>query len=326
MKLATIKSTHKDGTLVITNKEMTHYTPAEHLAATMQHAFDNWDAVAPALLELYSQINTGQVETFPLKQGDLLAPLPRGFQFLDGSVYLSHVELTRKSRGAEMPPNLYHDPLMYQGTADHFMVAHDPIEIANTDWGLDFEAEVVVVTNHVPQGVTVEDAGKHVVALGLINDISLRSLAKEELLKGFGFIHVKPHNTLSPVFVTPDELGDAWHENKLHLPMHCTLNGELFGKCEAGEDMYFDYAQLIHHAAKTRPLHAGTVIGAGTISNHDRSKGSSCIVERRMLETLEHGEAKTPFLKDGDIIRIEMPDSTGTSPFGVIEQKVVAKK
>lgn len=328
MKLGSLKQGGLDGTLVVVNKELTQYTIVKNIAKTMQEALDNWETVKDDLQCVYNRLNENHesIDAIDLNVDYLAAPLPRGYQFLDGSVYLSHVELTRKSRGAEMPPNLYHDPLMYQGTADTFMGATDNIEIADESWGLDFEAEVVVVTNNVPQGISVEDAEKYIIAITLINDISLRTLAKEELAKGFGFIHVKPHNTLAPVFVTPDELGDAWKDTKLHLPMVCTYNGREFGRCEAGDDMYFNYAQLIHHAAKTRPLCAGTVIGAGTVSNHDRSKGSSCIVERRMLEIVEEGgEAKTPFMKHGDTIKIEMPDISGKSPFGIINQKVVKK-
>lgn len=326
MKLASLKQGGRDGKLIVVNKDLTKYAFAKGIAETMQQAIEEWDTVSEGLQCIYNRLNDAnpeRIEMFDLDMNYLAAPLPRAYQFLDGSVYLSHVELTRKSRGAEMPPNLYHDPLMYQGTADHFMAATDDLPIADESWGLDFEAEIVVVTNHVPQGVSVEEAASHIKFITLINDVSLRTLAKEELAKGFGFIHVKPHNALAPVLVTPDELGEHWKESKLHLPMVCTLNGEVFGKCEAGDDMYFSYAQLISHAAKTRPLCAGTVIGAGTVSNHDRSRGSSCIVEKRMLEMVEDGEAKTPFMKAGDTIRIEMPLPNGTSPFGVIEQKVV---
>jgi fumarylacetoacetate (FAA) hydrolase len=327
MKLGSLKQGGLDGVLIVVNKNLTKYTFATNIAQTMQEALDNWNTIKGDLQCIYNRLNDGHesLEMYDLNTRYLAAPLPRGFQFLDGSVYLSHVELTRKSRGAEMPPNLYHDPLMYQGTADKFMSATDDIEIADESWGLDFEAEVVVVTDDVPQGISIEEAAQHIIAITLINDISLRTLAKNELTKGFGFIHVKPHNTLAPVFVTPDELGDTWKDTKLHMPMICTLNGQEFGHCEAGDDMYFNYAQLIHHAAKTRPLSAGTIIGAGTVSNHDRSKGSSCIVERRMLEIIEKGEAITPFMKSGDLIRIEMSDNEGQSPFGVIEQKVVKK-
>ncbi|MFT7144451.1 MAG: fumarylacetoacetate (FAA) hydrolase [Alphaproteobacteria bacterium] len=326
MKLASLKEGGRDGTLIVVSKDLTKYAIPKNIASTMQAAIEDWETVSNELQYVYNRLNDGNpelIEAFDLDKRYLAAPLPRAYQFLDGSVYLSHVELTRKSRGAEMPPNLYHDPLMYQGTADHFMAATEDLPIADESWGLDFEAEVVIVTDSVPQGVSVEDAGTHIKFITLINDVSLRALAKNELGKGFGFIHVKPHNALAPILVTPDELGDAWKDSKLHLPMICTLNGEPFGKCEAGDDMYFNYAQLIHHAAKTRPLAAGTVIGAGTISNHDRTKGSSCIVEKRMLEMVENGEATTPFMKVGDTIRIEMPLPKGISPFGVIEQKVV---
>tara|TARA_R110000868_G_scaffold189695_2_gene433034 strand:+ start:81149 stop:82135 length:987 start_codon:yes stop_codon:yes gene_type:complete len=326
MKLASLKQGGRDGTLIVVSKDLKKYAIPKNIAKTMQEAIENWETLSTELQCVYNRLNDANpelIEALDLDMKYLAAPLPRSYQFLDGSVYLSHVELTRKSRGAEMPQNLYHDPLMYQGTGDNFMAAHEDLPIADETWGLDFEAEIVVVTDHVPQGVSVEKAAEHIKFITLINDVSLRGLAKNELGKGFGFIHVKPHNALAPIFVTPDELSDVWKDTKLHLPMVCTLNGEEFGRCDAGEDMYFNYAQLIHHAAKTRPLFAGTVIGAGTISNHDRSKGSSCIVEKRMLEMMENGEATTPFMKPGDIIRIEMPYKDGISPFGVIEQKVV---
>ncbi len=258
----------------------------------------------------------------PFDPAACASPLPRAYQWADGSAYVNHVELVRKARGAEMPESFWSDPLMYQGGSDSFLGPCDSIVMASEDWGIDFEAEVAVVTDDVPMGVSAAEAGRHIVLFMLVNDVSLRNLIPGELAKGFGFFQAKPSSAFSPVAVTPDELGKAWDGRKLHLPLTSTLNGQLFGRPDAGVDMTFDFPTLIAHAAKTRPLGAGTIVGSGTVSNKDRSVGSSCLAEKRMLETIEDGEAKTPFMRFGDRIRIEMFDKAGASIFGAIEQVV----
>ena len=259
---------------------------------------------------------------FALDSRDLAAPLPRAFQWADGSAYVNHVELVRKARGAELPDSFWTEPLMYQGGSDGFLGPRDPIVAAEEAWGIDFEAEVAVITDAVPAGIGADQAGAHIKLVMLANDMSLRSLIPAEVATGFGFFHSKPASAFSPAAVTPDELGPAWDGAKLHLPLLSHLNGEVFGRPDAGTDMTFDFPTLIAHAAKTRALGPGTIIGSGTVSNRDRSLGSSCIAERRMLEVLEAGEARTPFLRFGDVVRIEMLDEAGRSIFGAIEQHV----
>jgi fumarylacetoacetate (FAA) hydrolase len=273
--------------------------------------------------ELAEVLENGRVtQAFDFKVADLAAALPRAPQFVDGSAYLAHVERVRKARGAEMPPSFQHDPLMYQAVSDGFLSPTEPIRVADEAWGIDFESEVGVVVDDVPAGVTPAEAAKHIRLVLLINDVSLRNLIPEELAKGFGFLQSKPRSALSPVAVTPDELGDAWKDGKLHLPLVTHLNGKLFGEPNAGVDMQFSFPQLIAHAAKTRPLAAGSIVGSGTIANQDESKGSSCLAEKRVLEIIKEGKPKTPFLKFGDTVRIEMFDKNGASIFGVIEQVV----
>ncbi len=259
---------------------------------------------------------------FPFDPAACASPLPRAYQWADGSAYVNHVELVRKARGAEMPESFWTDPLMYQGASDSFLGPRDPIVMADEAWGIDFEAEVAVVTGDVPMGVSADDSGQYIRLIMLVNDVSLRNLIPGELAKGFGFFQAKPSSAFSPVAVTPDELGEAWDGGKLHLPLVSTLNGEVFGRPDAGVDMTFDFPTLIAHAAKTRPLAAGTIVGSGTVSNKDRSAGSSCIAERRMIETIEKGAPETPFLRFGDRVRIEMFDQEGASLFGAIEQEV----
>jgi fumarylacetoacetate (FAA) hydrolase len=322
MKLATLKTDVRDGILVVVNRELTKAKLVPTIALTLQAALDNWCEVEPRLQEAYRLINESKGEFIPFDSYKMAAPLPRAYQWLDGSAYLSHVERVRKARGAEMPENLYSDPLMYQGASDNMLGACDPIEAANEDWGIDFEAEVGVITDDVPYGVSVNDAAAHIKLAVLINDVSLRNLIPDELAKGFGFLHGKPARAFSPVAVTPDELGAAWENTKLHLPLNVTWNGQLVGNANAGEDMQFSFAQLIHHAAKSRKLAAGTIVGSGTVSNVDSTKGYSCIVEKRVVEIIETSSAMTEYLRYGDKIRIEMLDEQGHSIFGAIEQKV----
>ena len=323
MKLGTLKSGGRDGTLVVVSHDLSRAVVAAQIAPSLQIALEKWAAVAPELQSLYERLNRIECpDAFPLDPKMLTAPLPRAYQWLDGSAYLSHVELARQARGATMPPEFRTDPLMYQGCSDYFFGPHDPIFMADESWGIDFEAEVAVVTDDVPMGVNAAEAGKHIRLLMLINDVSLRNLIAPELAKGFGFVQSKPASSCSPVAVTPEELGNAWDGGKVHLPLVSHLNGQLFGQPNAGEDMYFDFPTLISHAAKTRKLGAGTIIGSGTVSNHDRSHGFSCIVEKRMHETVERESATTQFMRFGDRVRIEMFDKAGRSIFGAIEQTV----
>ena len=323
MKLATLKRGGRDGTLVVVSHDLTRAASAGQIAHTLQAALDNWATMAPQLESLYEALNRGiQPNGFALDPSLLAAPLPRAYQWLDGSAYLSHVELARQSRGAKMPPEFRTDPLMYQGCSDYFLGPHDPILMADEAWGIDFEAEVAVVTDAVPMGVGTTDAGRHIRLLMLVNDVSLRNLIAQELSKGFGFVQSKPASSCSPVAVTPDELGEAWDGGKIHLPLVSHLNDKLFGQPDAGHDMCFDFPTLITHAAKTRRLGPGTIIGSGTVSNYDRSCGFSCIVEKRMHETVEHGSPTSQFMRFGDRVRIEMFDKDGHSIFGAIEQSV----
>lgn len=323
MKLASLKTGGRDGTLIVTSRDLTRYIVVPQIAATLQQALEHWPVCLPQLQEIYHELNDGVLEGSPLDFSALAAPLPRAYQWLDGSAYLSHVERVRQARGAEMPASFREDPLMYQGGSDIFLGPRDTIHAADEAWGIDFESEVAVITNDVPLGTPDDDASAtHIKLLMLVNDLSLRNLIPAELAKGFGFIHGKPPTTFSPVAVTPDELGENWQNSKLHLPLITQLNGELFGNPNAGEDMQFNFAQLIQHAAKTRPLSAGTIIGSGTVSNRDLTRGCSCLAERRVLEIIENGKASTPFMKHSDQIKIEMLNDNGESIFGSIEQVV----
>lgn len=322
MKLASLKA-GRDGSLVVVDRSLSRAARVPEIAPTLQAALDDWERVAPRLNEVSNSLDRGDAKnSFALNVDALAAPLPRAYQWLDGSAYLSHVELARKARGAEMPPELYSDPLMYQGVSDGFLGARDPILVADEAWGADFEAEIAVITGDVPMGISREHAARYIRLFMLVNDVSLRALIPAELAKGFGFLHGKPASACSPVAVTAGELGTAWDGAKLHLPLESRLNGKVFGRPNAGVDMQFDFPALITHAAKTRSLSAGTIIGSGTVSNHDRSVGASCLVEKRMIETLEHGKAQTPFLRFGDSVRIEMRDASDVSIFGAIEQRV----
>jgi fumarylacetoacetate (FAA) hydrolase len=319
MKLASLKG-GRDGRLVIVSRDLARAVMAA--VPSLQAVLDDWDRHAPALEELSGRLEAGSLApTFAFDPCACASPLPRAYQWADGSAYVTHVELVRKARGAEMPASFWTDPLMYQGGSDGFLGPRDDIR-ADEAWGIDLEGEVAVITGDVPYGCSVEEAGRCIRLVMLCNDVSLRNLIPAELAKGFGFFQSKPASAFSPVAVTPDELGDAWRDGKLHLPLLVDINGVPFGAPNAGQDMVFSFPQLITHAAKTRALAAGTIIGSGTISNQDRTLGSACIAERRMLEQLETGACKTPFLKFGDRVRIEMRDREGRSIFGAIEQHV----
>ncbi len=322
MKLATFKTSGRDGMLVVVSRDLTKATPVPEIASTLQDALDAWLESEPRLRQVYQALNEGSCEAIPFDALKVAAPLPRAYQWLDGSAYLSHVERVRKARGVDMPKSLFDDPLMYQGASDNMLAACDPIEAVTEAWGIDFEAEVAVITDDVEYGVCVDNAASHIKLVLLVNDVSLRNLIPDELAKGFGFLHGKPASAFSPVAVTPDELGTAWDNAELHLPLIVHWNGRLFGKANAGADMQFNFARLISHAAKTRKLIAGTIIGSGTVSNYDLTAGYSCIVEKRVVEIIETGAAVTSFMHFGDKIRIEMFDGAGHSIFGAIEQEV----
>jgi fumarylacetoacetate (FAA) hydrolase len=323
MKLASLKS-GRDGRLCVVSKDLSKAVEVPHIAATLQVAIDNWDAMAEELAMVYQRLNAGHApEAFDLDPAQLAAPLPRAYQWADGSAYVNHVELVRKARGAELPESFWTDPLMYQGGSDGFLGPRDDIIAGDEAWGIDFESEVAVITDDVPMGTDKAQAGSHIKLLMLVNDVSLRNLIPGELAKGFGFFHGKPASAFSPVAVTPDELGDAWDGSRVNLPLITDYNGKRFGSPDAGTDMTFDFCDLVAHAAKSRILGAGTVIGSGTVSNLDRSKGSSCLAEVRMLETLDTGAPVTEFMKYGDSVRIEMLDGEGQSVFGAIDQRVV---
>ncbi|MFK8012449.1 MAG: fumarylacetoacetate hydrolase family protein, partial [Marinicellaceae bacterium] len=310
--------------LIVVSRDNKSAVIVESIATNMQEAIDNWDDVIDELTEVYDKLNNNDItDVFDLDKKMLAPPLPRCFQFLDGSAYLAHVERVRKARGAEMPPSFLVDPLMYQATSDSFLAAHDDVVVTSEDYGIDFESEVAVITDDVPMGVSVEQAAQHIKLICIINDVSLRNLIPAELAKGFGFVQSKPPTALSPFFVTPDELGKAWKDTKVHLPLHSHLNGEWFGNPEAGVDMQFNFAQLIAHAAKTRPLAAGAMIGSGTIANEDESLGSSCLAEKRVLEIINDGKATTPFMSFGDDIEIKMLDKKGNNIFGTIQNTIV---
>lgn len=320
MKLASLKNNKKDGVLVVVSRDLTRCieVPSIH---TLQQAIETWEASEPTLKSIYGALNQQIDKGEPFDPTKAHSPLPRAYQWLDGSAYVNHVELVRKARGAEMPISFWTDPLMYQGGSDAFAGPCDPILAADESYGIDFESEIAIITDDVPMGISTDQAIPHIKLLMLVNDVSLRGLIPGELAKGFGFIHGKPATSFSPVAVTPDEI--EWADCKVHLPLYTYVNGREFGCPNAGVDMTFNFAQLIAHAAKTRVLSAGTIIGSGTISNKDKSVGSSCLAEKRMLEIIETGTATTPFLKFGDQVKIEMLDAKGQSIFGSIDQVVV---
>jgi len=333
MKLATLRNGSRDGRLVVVSRDLTRCTDASFLAPTLQAALDDWRRISPHLAALAETLEHGAVPSERFHEHEALSPLPRAYQWADGSAYVNHVELVRKARNAEMPESFWTDPLIYQGGSDSFLAPRDPIAMADEAWGIDMEAEIAVIIDDVPMGGSREQAQEAIRLLMLVNDVSLRGLIPAELAKGFGFFQSKPSSAFSPVAVTPDELGEAWDGGKVHLPLLVDLNGERFGRANAGIDMTFDFPTLIAHAAKTRPLSAGTIIGSGTVSNKleggpgkpvsEGGAGYSCIAEVRMVETITRGEPATPFLRFGDVVRIEMRDAGGRSIFGAIEQTVV---
>lgn len=332
MKLGSLKEGGRDGTLIVVSRGLSHAIRADGIAPTLQRALEDWSSVAPRLNALSEQLNAAVAGdglatlsgVFALDPAQLAAPLPRAYEFVDGSAYLPHVERVRKARNAEVPASFYVDPLMYQATSAGFYGPRDAVIVPSEAYGIDLEAEIVVITDDVAMAVTPEQAAAHIQLIGLVNDVSLRNLIPDELAKGFGFLQSKPRSALSPVFVTPDELGVAWQDCKVHLSLTTHLNGNWFGAPEAGVDMQFNFAQLIAHAARTRPLSAGTIVGSGTIANQDTSTGASCLAEQRVVETLRDGKAATPFMRFGDRIRIEMFDHDGKSIFGAIEQTMTA--
>ncbi len=334
MKLGSLKG-GRDGRLVVVSADLAWCASAAHIAPTLQAALDDWERVEPQLRLLDQDLAHAAIPRERFHEREAAAPLPRAFQWADGSAYVNHVALVRQARGAEMPESFWHDPLMYQGASDEMLAPRDPIPLADEAWGCDLEAEVVVVTGDVPRGVSAEDALRHVRLVGLVNDVSLRNLIPAELAKGFGFVQSKPASALSPVLVTPDELGERWRDGKLSGTLSVDLNGRPFGRADAGVDMTFGFGTLVAHVAKTRNLAAGSVIGSGTVSNRDADGGPgkpieaggvgySCIAEVRTVETILEGSARTPFLKHGDGVRIWMEDETGHPIFGTIEQTVVA--
>ena len=333
MKLASLHS-GRDGRLILVSRDLTRATDASDIAPSLQAALDNWTAVRPLLETRYHQLNAGHTaESFELVPQQLASPLPRAYHWADGSAYVNHVELVRKARGAELPDSFWQDPLMYQGGSDTFLGPHTDIPLVDDNWGLDFEAEVVVITDDVPMGVTPEQAESHIQLLMLVNDVSLRGLIPAELAKGFGFYQSKPSSAFSPVAVTPDELGAAWSDAKVRLPIRVDYNNQPFGRANAGVDMTFDFGRLIAHAARSRTLGAGAIIGSGTVSNKQNTEwgssisdggvGYSCIAERRMIETINDGRPNTAFMGLGDRVRIWMEDAEGHSIFGDIDQRVV---
>lgn len=332
MKLASLKH-GRDGRLVIVSQDLAWFTDAFLIAPTLQAALDDWDRCEPELRALAESLEHGAVPRGRFHERDAAAPLPRAYQWADGSAYVNHVQLVRQARGAEMPESFWTDPLMYQGGSDNFLAPRDPIPLKDEAWGCDLEAEVVVVTGDVPLGASREEALAAIRLIGLVNDVSLRNLIPAELAKGFGFVQSKPASALSPVFVTPDALGDRWKDGKLHGTLSVDLNGAPFGRADAGVDMTFDFGTLIAHLAKTRALGTGSILGSGTVSNRDADGGPgrpvaegglgySCIAEVRTVETILRGKPETPFLKPGDVVRIEMLDEKHHSIFGAIEQVV----
>jgi fumarylacetoacetate (FAA) hydrolase len=333
VKLATLDDGSRDGRLVVVSQDLTHCTDARRIAPTLQAALDDWSRVAPQLEALSRGLALEAVPVERFHERRARAPLPRAYHWADGSAYVNHVELVRRARGATVPESFWDDPMMYQGGSDSFLSPRAPILLASDEWGVDLEAEIAVVADDVPMGASVERAGAAIRLVMLVNDVSLRGLVAAELAKGFGFIHSKPSTAFSPVAVTPDELGAAWSDHKVHLPLLTFVNGKPLGRAEAGEDMTFDFARLIAHSARTRPLSAGAIIGSGAVSNRgadggpgttiaEGGRGYSCLAEVRTVETLRHGAATTPFLKFGDTLRIEMKNRVGHSIFGAIEQKV----
>ena len=334
MKLATLKRGGRDGTLVVVSRDLSRCRAVPAIAGTLQAALDEWESAEQQLRQVYEALNSNAADGDPFDESACASPLPRAYQWADGSAYINHVELVRKARNAEVPESFYTDPLMYQGASDSFIGPRDTV-IADESWGIDFEAEVTVVTGDVPMGTTPDAAARAIRLIMLVNDVSLRNLIPNELAKGFGFFQSKPASAFSPVAVTPDELGDAWKDVRVHLPLTVHLNDKLFGNPNAGVDMTFDFGQLVAHAARTRELETGSIIGSGTVSNKqgdlwgssidNGGVGYCCLAEVRTYETIEQGKPATPFMKAGDTVRIEMFDRDGKSIFGTIHNTVIAK-
>ncbi len=322
MKLGTIKNGERDGRLVVVSCDLERYVEATGIAPNMQAALDHWNEAAPKLKLLYAELNSGKINGNKTDFSKFLSPLPRAYEWIDGSAYVNHVVLVRKARGAEPPETLLTDPLIYQGGSGVFLAPTEDIPLVDEKWGLDFEAEVCVVLGDTPLGTKATDAEKFIRLLTIANDVTLRNLIPNELQKGFGFFQSKPATAFAPVACTPDELGSAWHEGRVHLPLLTKYNGKKFGDPEAGEEMHFSFLQLIEHIAKTRAYTAGTILGSGTVSNEDRARGSSCLAEVRMIETIDNGKPSTPFMKKGDSVEIEMFGPDGRSLFGRIAQNV----
>ncbi|PHR20165.1 MAG: 2-keto-4-pentenoate hydratase [Fluviicola sp.] len=322
MKLASINNGTRDGQLVVVNNDLNKAVKVENIN-TLQQALDTWTESSLELQKIADRLENGSIDgIFDFTESNVMAPIPRAYHWVDGSAYVTHVELVRKARGAELPASFWEDPLVYMGASDALIGANDDIEVESEEWGIDFEAEVAVITDDVPAGTKAKDALKHIKLIAIVNDVSLRNLIPVELGKQFGFYQSKPWTSFSPVAVTPDELGDAWKDGKVHLPLISTLNNEKIGSPNAGVDMTFDFGKLIEHVSKTRSLMAGTIIGSGTVANAGSVDGSSCLAEVRCLEIIEHGKPITPFMKFGDSIKIEMNDLNGKSVFGEINQKV----
>ncbi|MFW5966862.1 MAG: fumarylacetoacetate hydrolase family protein [Persicimonas sp.] len=323
MKLGTLKDGTRDGRLVVVKGDNSVYAPAEGIARTMQEALDNWDEVEPKLRGLAKKLDSGQVDGEPVDVDNFHSPLPRAYEWIDGSAYINHIVLVRKARDAEPPETLETDPLVYQGGSSHLLAPTEDIELPDVDWGLDFEAEIAVILGDTPRGVSADEAGEYVKLLTLVNDTTFRNLIPDELAKSFGFFQSKPATAFAPFAVTPDELGDKWDGGRIHLPLETDYNGEFFGNPDAGPEMHFSFFDLIEHITMTRSFSAGAVLGSGTVSNEDTSKGSSCLSEKRMLEKIETGEFKTPYMRVGDTVTIRMHDEDGHNIFGTISQKVV---
>jgi fumarylacetoacetate (FAA) hydrolase len=324
MKLATLKDGTRDGVLVVVSRDLARAVPVPQVAPTLQSALDDWGRVAPQLAAVSARLAQGDTAgSIPFDPARAMAPLPRAYHWVDGSAYVNHVELVRQARNAEMPPSFWSDPLVYQGGSDDLLGPMDDVPVTSEEFGIDLEAEIAVITDDVPMATSAADAAAHIKLVLLANDWSLRNLIPAELAKGFGFYQSKPATAFSPCAVTPDELGAAWHDQKVHLPLVSHVNGQLFGEPDAGVDMTFDFARLIEHVTRTRRLRAGAIVGSGTVSNYDRSRGSSCLAEKRALEQIQHGKPLSTFLMFGDTVRVEMFDRDGASVFGAIDQKVV---
>jgi fumarylacetoacetate (FAA) hydrolase len=323
MKLATLNDGTRDGSLVIVRRDGKVYTPATDIAPTLQAALDDWSNTRPMLESRAADLESGVIDGQAVDTTKLHSPLPRAYEWIDGSAYINHIVLVRKARNAEPPETLETDPLIYQGGSGHLLAPTEDIPLVDEEWGLDFEAEVAVILDDTPRGTPEDELLDHVALIVLVNDITLRNLIPGELAKSFGFFQSKPASAFSPFAVTPDELGDAWQDGRIHLPLNTYYNGEKFGDPDAGPAMHFSFKDLIKHLTKTRSYTAGTILGSGTVSNDDRSRGSSCLAEKRMLEKIDTGEFHTPFMKAGDTVKIEMLDANGNNIFGTIDQKVV---